>query len=185
MLGHSWAGALAMAWAVAEGETLKGTVTLAGATMPWGGDLSWFYNLAASRLAGPPTAWLVQRVLSEGQITDLLAETFAPQAVPEGYPGYIGGPLATRPPTLRANARDLIELNAILTRQSTRYAHIACPVEILHGTADDTVGHQVHAIPANALIPKSRLTLLDGQGHMPHHTAPDEVEAAITRLAAR
>lgn len=189
VLGHSWGGALAMAWAVADGAQLQGVASLSGATIPWGGNLSrfynLFYNLAASDLAGPATAWLVERLLSEARITGLVADTFAPQQIPDGYGAYIGGPLATRARTLRANARDLIELNAQLEQQATHYPEVVCPVEILHGTADETTGHQVHAVPMHQRLPFSTLTLMEGIGHMPHHTNPDDVEAALTRLAER
>lgn len=184
VLGHSWGGALAMAWAVAEGERLSGAVSLSGATMPWGGDLAFFYSVLSWPVTGTPAAWLIHQALSPEQIDGFLAETFAPQPVPAGYGAYIGGPLATRPETLVANARDLTRLNTNLERLSRAYPSVACPVEILHGTADDTVPHEVHAGPMHALLPHSRVTLLDGVGHMPHHADPDTVEAAIARLAS-
>jgi pimeloyl-ACP methyl ester carboxylesterase len=35
------------------------------------------------------------------------------------------------------------------------------------------------------IVPDAGLTLLPGIGHMPHHTAPDAVVAAIDRMVAR
>lgn len=185
VLGHSWGGAVAMAWAVAEGDTLKGALSLAGATMPWGGDLARYYSFIASDIVGGPLSWLIHKALSENRMTGLVAEAFAPQQIPNGYADYIGVPLATRPATLRANARDVTELNDILEEQSRLYARVRCPVEILHGTADDTVALAIHAEGMQALLPKSRLTRLEGVGHMPHHARPEAVIAAIARLARR
>ena len=58
------------------------------------------------------------------------------------------------------------------------------PFELIHGTADKTVFATVHSIPLSKILPDARLTLVEGAGHMPHHSHPDIVVAAITRLAA-
>ncbi|MEM1299594.1 MAG: alpha/beta hydrolase [Pseudomonadota bacterium] len=183
VLGHSWGGAVAMAWAVAESETLKGVVSVSGATMPWGGALATYYSFIASDVVGRPVSWLIHKALSEKRMAGLVAEAFAPQPTPDRYADYIGVPLATRPATLRGNARDITELNTILEALSLSYARITCPVEILHGTADDTVPLKIHAEHMHALLPKSHLTRLEGVGHMPHHARPEDVEAAIRRLS--
>ena len=65
------------------------------------------------------------------------------------------------------------------------YPEIAVPTEILHGDADITVPLQVHAEPLAGQIPGANLVVLPGVGHMPHHTNPDALEAAIDRAAAR
>ena len=59
------------------------------------------------------------------------------------------------------------------------------PIEIVHGTADEVVPIGVHSEPLARQIPGAVLTRLEGIGHMPHHAAPDAVEAAIHRAAAR
>jgi pimeloyl-ACP methyl ester carboxylesterase len=59
------------------------------------------------------------------------------------------------------------------------------PVEIVHGTADDVVPIHIHSEPLANQIPGAVLTRLDGIGHMPHHSAPEAVKAAIHRAAAR
>ncbi|MFK7943334.1 MAG: alpha/beta fold hydrolase [Paracoccaceae bacterium] len=183
VLGHSWGGALAMAWAVEDGTNLKGVVSLAGATMPWGGDLAFHNTLLASQFTGPPLAWLVSRNFSEKLIASFLDSTFAPQSVPEGYADYVGGPLATRSATVQGNAQDLTQLNTALEHQSQSYAEVTCPVEILHGTADDTVIAGLHADGLHALLPNSHLTLLEDVGHMPHHARPEAIQIALSRLA--
>ena len=66
-----------------------------------------------------------------------------------------------------------------------RYAEIDLPVEILHGTADTTVPIHIHAEEVIKIVPSANLTRLDGIGHMPHHTNPEIVTAAIDRAAAR
>ena len=67
----------------------------------------------------------------------------------------------------------------------TRYAEISVPVEIVHGTADTTVGVSIHSEPLAAQVKDAHLTVLDGIGHMPHHSAPEAVVSAINRAATR
>ena len=51
------------------------------------------------------------------------------------------------PAALRANALQLAALKAELRAMAPRYAEIAVPTEILHGTADAIVPLDVHAVP--------------------------------------
>jgi pimeloyl-ACP methyl ester carboxylesterase len=66
-----------------------------------------------------------------------------------------------------------------------RYASIDLPVEIVHGVADTIVPLEVHSARLAELIPGANLRVLENVGHMPHHTTPLEVVAAIDRAAAR
>jgi pimeloyl-ACP methyl ester carboxylesterase len=55
----------------------------------------------------------------------------------------------------------------------------------VHGNKDVTVPIGTHAEPLNRQLPNNELTVLDGVGHMPHHTNTDAVVAAIDRVAVR
>jgi pimeloyl-ACP methyl ester carboxylesterase len=65
------------------------------------------------------------------------------------------------------------------------YPRLSLPVEILHGIADTIVPADIHALPLSRRLPDARLTLIDGAGHMPHHTHPDAIIAAIDRARLR
>lgn len=121
----------------------------------------------------------------ETTIREALDGIFAPQDPPPGYLDHIGAPLTVRAKTLRANGRQVLKLRAALREQAKRYPGVTQPVEILHGTADTTVGIDIHARPMAALLPNARLTVLQGTGHMPHHVNRAETRAAIDRAAAR
>lgn len=183
VVGHSWGGALAMAWALDTPEDVTGIVTLGGATMPWGGDVSFLYSLNASDVTDRLVSNLISTFATEGLIESFMADTFTPQTIPEGYASYVGAPLATRPRTVRYNAHDITNLNAVLERQAKRYPNLYTPIEVLHGSVDRSVWPDLHAEGMHALLPNSRLTLLEGVGHMPHHARPGEVVAAVERLA--
>lgn len=185
VLGHSWGGAVAMAWAVQAPDELRGVASLAGATHPWGGAMGVFYRLAATDLVGGMVGGIARLVVDPEKPEGLLAGVFRPNPCPEGYAAHVGVGLALRPATLRHNAEDLVHLNAALTAQAPRYRGLTVPVEAVHGAEDTTVWPGLHAEPLAAAVAEGRLTLLPGVGHMPHHAAEDETVAAVLRLAER
>jgi len=59
-----------------------------------------------------------------------------------------------------------------------RLARIACPVLVLHGTRDLLVSVE-NARRLAALIPRAKLVLLEGAGHVYHSEQPEESDAAV------
>lgn len=185
VLGHSYGGAVAMAWALRDPGHTSALVIVAGATMPWPGGLGPWYGVSGSALGGATVVPLVTAFASETQKDKTIAAIFAPQAAPEGYADYIGAGLTLRRSSLRANGRQVSALKPHVTAMAAHYPQLRMPAEILHGSADTTVPLAVHAEPLSRLLPKGRLTVLEGVGHMPHHSHADEVIAAIHRAATR
>jgi len=185
VLGHSYGGAVALAWAVTRPGTLAALVSVAGAAKPWHSPLPTLYRLLSHPVFGPLAAPVLTAFVPDSYVENAVAEIFAPQAAPEGYLAYVGAALTLRRATLRENALQRANLLAEIEALHPRYAEIAIPVEIVHGTADTTVGLSIHARPLADQVPGAALSTLDGVGHMPHHAAPDAVIAAIHRATAR
>lgn len=184
IVGQSFGGAVAMAWALEDPSMTAGLVLLGGATMPWPGGLGLNYHLNAHPLSGALVVPLAAAWASDGYIRSVLGNIFAPAPVPKGYMDHFGPRLSVRRETLRQNARQVIGLFPHISAMSGQYATITAPVELIHGTADTIVPAQIHSRPLSRLLPDARLTLMDEVGHMPHHQAPDAVIAAIDRVAA-
>lgn len=185
LVGQSYGGAVALAWALEHPHAVSALVSLAGVAMPWPGKLGLRTRVTGTALGGallPPVlaAWLPDRIVSRA-----IADIFAPQSPPPGYMAHIGAPLTLRAAAFRANARQVNSLRPHIVAMLPRYASLDLPVEIIHGDADTTVPLSVHSEPLSRLVPGARLTVLPGIGHMPHHAAPDAVEAAIDRAATR
>ena len=183
VLGHSYGAAVAMAWAL-ERE-VSGLVIVSGATMPWPGPLRLYYRIFGSPLGGAIGAPLVSAFWGPDRLDGSVAGVFAPRPMPRGYVQGAGVALATRSGHFRASARQVRALRPELVEQSEDYALISVPVELIHGVEDDTVWADVHAVPLSRILPDANLTLLDGEGHAPHHTAPEAVVEAIDSVAAR
>lgn len=183
VLGHSYGGAVAMSWALRAQP--KALVIVSGATMPFPGELGLWYSLTSSALGGATVVPLITAFAPENRVETALENIFAPQAAPEGYDAYIGAGLTLRRRALRVNGRQVNNLKPHLLLMEPHYPRLTLPVEIIHGTADTTVPMKIHAVPLSQRLPNAHLTVLDGVGHMPHHTNPDEIVAAIHRAARR
>ncbi len=185
VVGHSFGGAVAMAWALDRPGRVAAVVSLAGAVEPWEGGLGAWYGVASSRLGGATVVPLVSALATEARAARTIADIFAPDPVPEGYAAHVGVALTLRPDSLRANARQVNGLKPHVTAMAARYPSLAIPIEIVHGTADTIVPIEVHSRRLAAQAPGARLTELPGVGHMPHHADPAAAVAAIDRAARR
>ncbi|KAA9009074.1 alpha/beta fold hydrolase [Histidinibacterium aquaticum] len=185
VLGQSYGGAVALAWAVHFPERLSALVTVSAAAMPWEGGLPLLYRINSSALGSAVAVPLISAWVPEWYVEDQVRSVFAPQDMPEGYGEAIGAPLTLRPESLRANAAQRATLKDELRALSQRYGEIEVPVEVIHGTADSTVPLEIHAEPLAERIPSGRLTRLEGIGHLPQNVVPGEVAEAVDRAAAR
>ncbi len=183
VLGHSYGGAVAMAWALDHDPAAA--VIVSGATQPWPGGLGPLYIFTASSLGGALVVPLISAFAPAALVRQAVASVFAPQAPPEGYAEHVGAALSLRADSFRTNAQQVNTLRPHLVEMQPRYPDLRLPVEIVHGGADDIVPIDVHSVPLSRQIPEARLTRLEGIGHMPQHAAPESVVAAIERAAAR
>lgn len=186
VVGHSYGGAVALAWGLNQPSQTAALVLLAGVSLPWPGDLNPYYDITGSALGGSTIVPLITALAPQGRIDSAIEDVFTPQAAPAGYADYIGPTLTIRRASLRANGQQVSTLRPHIVAMSARYRDVLrMPIELLHGTADTTVGISIHSEPLARLLPNARLTRLAGVGHMPHHADPKAAIAAIDRAAAR
>jgi len=185
VLGHSYGGAVALAWATRHPDATAGLVLLAAASNPWDTPLSTYYRV----LSHPLGQWLAVPVLTawvpDHVVSDTIAQVFAPQPTPGGYIDHFGPGLTLQRRALRENALQRAGILDEITRMVPDYAQIDMPVEILHGDADSTVWLSIHSEPLARQIPDANLVVMSGVGHAPHHSEPETVTAAIDRAATR
>lgn len=186
VLGHSYGGSVALAWALNHPDNIAGVINLSGPSHPWPGDLGAYYKINGSSIGGAIVPPLIAAFASDQQIENVIVSIFAPQPVSEGYLERTGAPLTIRPASFRANARQVAGLRPHIVDMAPRYAaEFTVPLEILHGDQDTIVPLEIHSIPLSKAVPHANLTVLTGVGHMPHHAAPELVEAAIDRIAGQ
>lgn len=185
VLGHSYGGAVTLAWALEHPQQTAGLVLVAAASNPWPGDLGLLYTVNASVLGGALVIPLITAFAPRSAIEKTVESIFVPQDVPRGYLAHFGPEMTLRRDTMRANAQQVNSLRPYVVDMATRYPSLEMPVEIVHGTADTIVPLDIHSEPLSRQIPDAVLTRLEGIGHMPQHVAPDAVIDAVDRVAER
>ncbi len=186
VLGHSFGGAVALAWGLNAPDDTAALVLLGSVSNPWPGELGRFYDVTGSALGGATAVPLITVLASQSRIEQSVTDVFTPQKPPKGYVDYIGAPLTLRRDSLRANGQQVVTLRPHIVKMSQRYAsELTMPVEIIHGDADTTVPLDIHSKPLSEQLSNGKLTVLPSIGHMPHHADPKTTIAAIDRAAAR
>lgn len=185
VLGHSFGGIVALAWGLSRPDDTAALVLLSAVSEPWPGELGWTYGVFGSRLGGALVVPLITAFVPKQLVSDSISAIFAPQSAPEGYAEHISTGLTLRRESTRANAQQVNALRPHVVEMQKNYGALHMPVEAVHGDADTIVPLKVHAEVLMGDIPNGKLTVLTGQGHMPQHTAPEAVEAAIDRAATR
>ncbi len=183
VVGHSYGGSVALAWAVDAPESVAGLVLLAAPSQVWEGGVGMTNDLLASPFTGSLLAWAAAHFVTRGFAERAVAGVFAPQTPPAGYLDHLDLSLVLQPASLRENARQLNALKEELRPMISAYPGLAMPVEIVHGEADETVGLEIHSVPLSRQVPHARLTRLPGIGHMLHQVATSEVAAAVRRAS--
>jgi pimeloyl-ACP methyl ester carboxylesterase len=183
LVGHSWGGALAAAYALDYPQNLAGLILLAPVVYPWTGGLPWFYQLGAMPVLGPAFAHLFAFPVARLLTPSAVQRAFSPQAPPPDYLKNSAALLSLRPRDFLATAREVAGLKTFGAGQTGRYAAIAVPTVIIAGDRDAIVQPQVHARALAAALPQAKLMLLPGIGHMPHYAAADLVSEAVAEMA--
>ena len=189
VVGHSFGGIVALGWAVddldhASDQSARAVVGLGAVAMPWPGGLGAYYTINGSA-AGAATIPILAAYVPSSVVAQRIDNTFRPQPAPEGYAEHIGAPLVLRRDSFRANVQQVNTLRPHVVEMEARYPELRIPIELVHGTDDDTVPIDVHARPFGRLVAAANVTELPGIGHMPHHVDPAATLAAIDRAFER
>jgi pimeloyl-ACP methyl ester carboxylesterase len=182
LIGHSWGGAFATAYALAFPERTVGLVLLSTPTHPWPANPGWYNKLALFPYIGPLFLRTCVYPLGLLLIDGTSRCVFEPQAVPADYLRRAAIRLVLRPKTFYSNALDLALLESFIAAQVPRYVDLRTPTVIITGDRDTMVSPKTNAQALAAVLPCAKLVLLKDVGHMPHHAAPEAVAAAIDEL---
>lgn len=183
VLGQSYGGAVALAWALDGGP--RALVLVGSPSMPWPGKLDPWYRVTSNAVGRAFAIPLASAYVPESYVRTATAAVFAPDPVPPGYEAHLGTALTLRRQTLAANTAQVNALRAELVTMEPRYPRLTLPVELIHGTEDTIVPLNIHSAPLSQLLPNDTLTVIPGAGHMPHHAHAQVVIDAIDRAALR
>jgi pimeloyl-ACP methyl ester carboxylesterase len=179
VIGHSWSGALATAYALAYPDDVSGLVLLAPVTHPWRGGVGTINQIAAMPVVGPLFAHIAVLPAGYFLVPGGIASVFAPRLPPPDYREKAAADLILRPAEFIANARDLVGLKDFVTAQYPHYG------EIIASEDDTIVSTAIHARAIARQVPHGKLIVLKDAGHMIQFTATDIVVKAVDDVMAR
>lgn len=186
VVGHSFGGAVAAAFAVAQPTKTAGLVFLAAASHPWpGAGTSWYNRLTSVPVVGFLFSELFALPGGWARLPAAVACVFAPNALPDRYAEATAIPLILRPASFRANARDVEGLFRHVSAIASLYREITVPTVVISGNRDTVVYEEIHSEGLARDIPGAELVWVDNLGHKPDWVAPDLVVAAVARVAGQ
>lgn len=184
VVGQSFGGAVALAYALQHQDETAGLVLLAPVSHEWPGGVAWYNKLSGRPVAGVMFRRLVLPLYAPLAADGGVAEAFAPDAPPPNYAEESGLALLFRPGDFKSNAEDLRRLKPQIVEMQSRYADLRLPVTIVTGADDATVSPRRHALALAADVPHARLEILPDTGHALHHAETGRIVTLIDEMAA-
>jgi pimeloyl-ACP methyl ester carboxylesterase len=184
LVGHSWGGALAVAYALEFPGDLSGAVLLAPAVYESEDGVSFLSKVPAWPVVGDLVNFLFTPLLGAWIVREDLQKAFSPDLVPKHYLRHVLSEW-TRPRKVKWYSVDDALLNESLVKFAARYSGIRVPVVIVTGDSDLIVPAKENAHRLYEALPHAELIVLEKTGHQIPFTRPDAVVDAIDRVAAK
>jgi pimeloyl-ACP methyl ester carboxylesterase len=184
LVGHSWGGALAVAYALEFPGDLSGAVLLAPAVYESEDGVSFLTKVPAWPVVGDVVNFLFTPLLGAWIVREDLQKAFSPDLVPKHYLRHVLSEW-TRPKKVKWYSVDDALLNESLAKFRERYSGIRVPVVIVTGDSDLIVPAKENAHRLYEALPHAELVVLEKTGHQIPFTRPDAVVDAINRVAAK
>jgi len=181
IVGHSWAGALALVYAVDYAKEVAGVLLVAPAVYESDEGGSFLTGLPTVPVIGDAANYMLTPLLGSSLIKSELKKAFSPDPVPKNYQ-HTAVSEWTKPGRVRAYCVDDASFNSSLRKVSPLYPQITVPLSILAGDSDLVVSGKENAVRLHEAVPKSRLVVLPRTGHQIPFTRPQSVIGEIERL---
>lgn len=185
LVGHSFGGLVALAWAAAWPDEVQGLVLIAPLAFPEVRLIEkTLYGPRALPFAGEAFA-VGARIGLDPLATPLIDSLiFSPQPAPEVWRTGFPHDQVTKPSAGIANGEDSWAVAPWSPGAYVDFARIRAPARVLYGDADRVVDPRRHALRLPSAIPGARVRALPGLGHMPHWFAPDALAEAVDEVSA-
>jgi pimeloyl-ACP methyl ester carboxylesterase len=183
VVGHSFGTLVALSLALDHPEAVSKLVLIGGYYYP---------SFRADALLGAPPAIPVIGDVIRHTVSPLLGRAlkpvterhmFAPAPVSEGWREDFPFAMTLRPRQIRAAAAEAGMMVPAAAALAPRIAELTTKLTVIAGKDDKVVDAASQSGRLAAEVPGSELSLVDGAGHMVHHSATDFVVAAIARGA--
>lgn len=179
VVGHSFGSMVATAMALDHAESVSRLVLIGGYYFPSARADALLMSPPAIPVVGDVMRYTVSPLLGAAMLPKLNDKIFDPAPVPDGWVEEFPFEMTLRPSQIRAEAAEAAIMVPAAAAMAPRLGEIDLPVTIIAGEGDAVVTMESQSVRLHELLPNSRLKAIEGAGHMVHHTARDQVAAAI------
>jgi pimeloyl-ACP methyl ester carboxylesterase len=179
LVGHSWGGALALAYAVDYPNEVSAIVLLAPAAYADAGGDQFLRAVLKTPVVGDVSLTVGRILFGKRILKKELAKAFYPDSVPDDYLRYASSSWLHHK-QLRAYFEDEWSLNKDLERTSKHYPDIRIPVVVVTGDHDKVVSAKRNAYRLKTSIAQSQLIELKNTGHQVPQTHPESIYNALS-----
>jgi pimeloyl-ACP methyl ester carboxylesterase len=185
VVGQSYGGAVALAYALRHQDDMSGLVLLASVSHEWPGGVAWYNKASGWPVLGALLHRLVIPVYAPIAAKSGVIKSFRPDEAPAGYYEDAGITLLFRAKDFRNNASDLRNLKPQIVKMAGTYSAIRLPTAIVTGADDKTVSPKLHSAALARELPDAYYEVLADTGHALHHSEKAKIIAAIDRVAEK
>jgi len=184
LVGHSYGGTLALAYAEQRPQDLRGLVLVDAAAA---GQHSEAINRAQSHLV-QVLSWPVVQPIADATFSQLLRTASAKQRDAQAFePGDVAAAhehrllaLSMKHSDLDAYADEQLHADDVIADVDRQLASVRVPAVVIQGAGDKFVKPE-HGRRLATLLPNARLIMVEG-GHMAPYVHPAVIAAAIRRV---
>ncbi len=183
LVGHSWGGAVALAYALLYPHEISALVLLAPAAyVDHREDVPAEFLLRRLPLFSDFCIALFKPILGRKLLKHHLKDAFSPDPVPDDYLKSAATVWLDRK-HLKAFIRNDVMVDSSLRKLSPQYQKIQAPVIIVTGDSDLTVSPQQNAFNLHKAITNSELVVIPHAGHQIPEMHPEAVRRAVDMAA--
>lgn len=183
IVGHSWGGGIALAYALQYPSDVAGLVLLAPAAYPDKNGSSRIASLLDIPLLGDLCLAVLKPIVSLKVLKQQLDVAFYPDKVPHDYFKTAKAEWLSRK-QIKTYLHDDKELNQGLQALSSKYGSLQMPTVIVTGDSDRMVVPEENAYMLHSTIPQSKLLILQNAGHQIPEMHPEAVLMAVKTALA-
>ena len=181
LVGHSWGGSLALAYAVDYPTELSAIVLLAPAAYADGGPDQFMRAVLKTPVLGDMSLTIGRVIMGKHLLKKELRKAFYPDSVPDDYLRHASASWLGHK-QVRAILEDEYDLDQELKKISKHYSEITIPVVIVTGDHDKVVSAEHNAIRLKTSIGQSQLMELKSTGHQIPQTHPESIYEALSLI---
>jgi pimeloyl-ACP methyl ester carboxylesterase len=183
VVGHSFGSLVVAAMATRHADLLSGVVLLGGYYFPVPRADILLVAPSAVPVLGDVIRHTMMPLVGHALQRPFETALFGPAEATPRWRSEFAWSMALRPSRARAGAADAVHMIPSAAAIAPGYGDIKMPVTIMAGGGDRLVDPTAQAVRLHETVKDSRLDVIEGVGHMIHHSAPTRVLEAIRAAA--